>query len=191
MDGNFVSKSQIPSVSPQESFSCSLGVDPSIRVTVHPQKKVVRTTGGGLMNMSSKSDVTSFTQRISIKNTRPTTVNRLIVKDQVPLSEDSRIVVTVTKPSDKIIGPPDASNSMVGTISKASSSGSGETSTLVQEIQRGVIARWAQKNEDAGGTGGSKGDGVVEWICSDVGKALDLDLEYEVSAPHDVRWVST
>ena len=39
MDNNFVCKSSLPNVSPQESFSTSLGVDPSIKVTYHSLQK--------------------------------------------------------------------------------------------------------------------------------------------------------
>jgi len=36
MDENFVAKSTAPDVSPQETFSCSLGMDPLVRVTYYP-----------------------------------------------------------------------------------------------------------------------------------------------------------
>ncbi|KAF9517235.1 hypothetical protein BS47DRAFT_1314494 [Hydnum rufescens UP504] len=175
MDGNFVSKSSIPSVSPQETFSCSLGVDPSLRITYHPQKKSVSTTGGSLLSRSQKTDVTAYWQRISIKNTRPTTISRLIVKDQVPTSENARIKVLLTDPNEKQIGPmdPASTNQSTPFVSRA-------------QINDGIVARWAQKNED--GTGGPKGDGIIEWVCTDVGEELDINLAYEVSAPQNVPW---
>jgi len=175
MDGNFVSKSSIPTVSPQETFSCSLGVDPSLRITYHPQKKGVSTTGGSLLSRSQKTDVTTYRQRISIKNTRPTAISRLIVKDQVPTSENAQIKVRLIDPNEKQIGPMDPSptNRSTPLVSRAQTNG-------------GIVARWAQKNED--GTGGPKGDGVIEWVCTDVGEELDINLAYEVSAPQNVPW---
>ncbi|KAF9516192.1 hypothetical protein BS47DRAFT_1442695 [Hydnum rufescens UP504] len=175
MDGNFVSKSLIPSVSPQETFSCSLGVDPSLRITYHPQKKSVSTTGGSLLSRSQKMDVTAHRQRISIKNTRPTAISRLIVKDQVPTSENARIKVLLIDPNEKQIGPMDPSSTNQSTpfVSRA-------------QINDGIVARWAQKKED--GTGGPKGDGIIEWVCTDVGEELDINLAYEVSAPQNVPW---
>lgn len=176
MDGNFVSKSSIPNVSPQETFSCSLGVDPSIRITYHPQKKGVSTTGGSVLLRSQKADVTAYGQRISIENTRPTTISRLIVRDQVPISEDARIKVSLIDPNEKQIGPMDSS----------AQSSAGLSNQAVSRGQPAVVARWAQKNED--GTGGPKGDGVIEWICTDVGEQLDINLSYEISAPQNLRW---
>jgi len=63
-------------------------------------------------------------------------------------------------------------------------------STLVAQVDKGVAARWAQKKDEEGGSGGSKGDGIIEWVCSDVksGTTLDLELGYEVAAPHDWEW---
>ncbi|KIO30856.1 hypothetical protein M407DRAFT_20178, partial [Tulasnella calospora MUT 4182] len=87
MDDNFVCKSSLPSVSPNESFSTSLGVDPAIRITYHPQQKKSKSATGGLL--SNKIDVTSYVQRITVKNTRATAATPLFIKDQIPVSEDS------------------------------------------------------------------------------------------------------
>ncbi|KAF8332765.1 uncharacterized protein EI90DRAFT_2971572 [Cantharellus anzutake] len=187
MDGNFVSKSSIPDVSPQESFSCSLGVDPSIKITYHPQSKVVRSQGGSLISMSSKQQVTRFGQRISIKNTRPSSLSRLVVREQVPNSEDSRIKVTVLQPEERYIGAP----SQGYATAKYNSASTQNAETLVHTVRKGVVAQWAQKKEDDfGGTGGARGDGVIEWLCSDVESSMDLELEYEVSAPYGTHWTT-
>ena len=186
MDGNFVSKSSIPDVSPQESFSCSLGVDPSVKITYHPPKKVVRTQGGSIISISSKQEVTRFSQRISIKNTRPSSLSRIVVQDQVPNSEDSRIKVRLLQPDEKSIGAP--SNGYAAAGSKSSAN----IETLSYAVQKGVTAQWAQKNyEEIEGTGGARGDGVIEWICTNLEWSANLDLEYEVSGPHGLRWVTT
>ena len=189
MDGNFVAKSYIPDVSPQESFSCSLGVDRAIRVTYHLTKRVSARKMGGLM--SAKSAVTTFSERISIKNTRSWPLSRLIVKGQVPISQDSRLRVSVVQPSEKDVGPPNLPSFSIptGSISKSSSSSETVSSkTLVAQISKGVVARWAQKYEEGGGSGGANGDGVIEWICNDVVGKLDLDLICEVSAPQEEYW---
>ncbi|CAG8784140.1 435_t:CDS:2, partial [Acaulospora colombiana] len=39
LDDNFVAKSSIDHVSPGESFHCSLGVDPQVKLTYHPRTK--------------------------------------------------------------------------------------------------------------------------------------------------------
>ncbi|KAF8324105.1 hypothetical protein DL93DRAFT_97592 [Clavulina sp. PMI_390] len=201
IDGNFASKTHLPSVSPGESFSCSLGVDPSLRITYHPQKKIATSASTGLMAaLSNKKEhqTTTFRQRITIKNTRLGPVSRLIVQDQVPVSEDSKLKVIVQQPSEKGLGPlhPSATNASGGgagsggTVTSTSSamSSGGSEATLTANVAKNVVARWAQKSEEKGGSGGAKGDGVIEWICSDLTDTVDLELVYDVSAPSDMRW---
>ncbi|KAF8324095.1 hypothetical protein DL93DRAFT_2070366 [Clavulina sp. PMI_390] len=198
IDGNFASKTQLPSVSPGESFSCSLGVDPSLRITYHPQKKIATSTSAGLMAaLSSKKEnhTTTFRQRITIKNTRLGPVSRLIVHDQVPVSEDSKLKVTVQQPNEKGLGPLNPSASVLagsagGTVTSVSAvkGSGGSEATLTANVAKNVVARWAQKSEEKGGSGGAKGDGVIEWICTDLTDTVDLELVYDVSAPSDMRW---
>lgn len=187
MDGSFVAKSQVPDVSPQESFSCSLGVDPSVRITYHPQNKVSTQTGGGLI--SNKMSVTNFQQRITIKNKRPTSIGRLVVQDRVPVSEDATIKVAVLKPMEKAIGPVTGQTGgmVAGTLS-AKTVGKSGVPTLVETIEQNLIARWAQKEDEDGGSGGARGDGVIEWIVSDLRDTVDIELAYEITAPAGVRW---
>ena len=182
MDGNFVSQSRVPDVSPQETFACSLGVDPSVRITYHPVKKIKSTTRGGLM--TAKTSVTSYRQRMTIKNARQISISRLVVKDHVPLSEDERIKVVVTQPPERALGP------AVPSPSRTLTSGAGIAETLTAQVQKNLVARWAQKDEENGGSGGSKEDGVLEWIGTDVMDTLDIELAYEVVAPTDVQWAN-
>lgn len=187
IDGNFASKTSIPNVSPQETFTCSLGVDPSIRITYHPQKKVSTSNSGGLraaISTNKGSNVTTYRQRITIKNTRSNPVGRLIVQDQVPLSEDSRLKVIVHQPLEKALGPVTGpSNLSTVSIGKSSSE-----LTLVAPVRKNVVARWAQKSDEIGGSGGSRQDGILEWVCTDLTDTVDLDLVYDVSAPNDLKW---
>ncbi len=204
LDGTFVTRSRIPDVPPQDTFSCSLGIDPSVRVTCHPQRKVVKTldTTSTLLTSAAqreknKVQVTNFSNRITIKNTRTTSIRRLIVRDQVPLSEDERIKVVLINPSETMIGSPfgpsDADDSAM-TTSNAKIKEKGTTALL-----SGIVPRWAQKD---GNSGGPKGDGILEWVCKDIPSSadggssrggskpgvLDIDLEYEVTVPHGVKW---
>jgi len=173
MDGSFVCQSSIPNVSPNESFSTSLGVDPALRVTYHNQLKNTKSNSGTLL--SSKSDITSYTQRITIKNTRSTAISPLFIKDQVPVSENTEIKVTVLEPKD--IGLPNDRRE-VGVAS-------------------GVKARWAVYNRSYGESDGaspSQGveeEGVVEWVCDiESGKVVDVSLQWDVSVPAGQRWVA-
>jgi len=191
-DGNFVAKSMIPDVSPEESFACSLGVDPSVKVTYHPQRRLARTDKAGGMpwySSSKSTDIKAYSSRITVKNLRKTPLARLVLRDQIPVSEDERIKVKMINPSAYAIGPvapPDPTS--VGDKSKpdVSTRGEGIADPVWANVKPGVRARWAQKSERDGGTGGSRGDGVVEWWCEDVKGELDIELAWEVESPQDV-----
>ncbi|TDL15100.1 hypothetical protein BD410DRAFT_796682 [Rickenella mellea] len=167
MNNNFVAKSTIQHVSPQESFSCSLGTDPSLRITYHPVTKKTRSMGSVL---TAKSSTQSFEQRISIKNTRLTSISPLLIKDQVPVSNDARIKVTVMEPKELL---------------QAAAAWKGK--------KGGVQARWA-KGADAGEkveeATYESSRGVMEWVC-EIGPAANVDvtLSWEVNAPEALMWM--
>ncbi|KZO92067.1 hypothetical protein CALVIDRAFT_504819 [Calocera viscosa TUFC12733] len=182
LDGSFVAKSQILYASPQDTFSCSVGVDPAIRITYPPVSKKARIQATGSIFNSSKLDSTLFTQRISIKNTRQSSV-KLLVRDQVPVSEDQKFKVDVIEPKD--LG-----------VAKA-----GDEVKVSQE----AICYWARKDWDVGDKGtvnlsslsevvhkSSQSiipDGQVEWVVSlGPGKGTELVLSWEVAAPQGEKW---
>ncbi|KIO30855.1 hypothetical protein M407DRAFT_20177 [Tulasnella calospora MUT 4182] len=168
MDDNFVCKSSLPSVSPNESFSTSLGVDPAIRITYHPQQKKSKSATGGLL--SNKIDVTSYVQRITVKNTRATAATPLFIKDQIPVSEDSDFKVLLTEPRLTKERPEVA-------------------------VASGVKAHWAprdsdREDDDKTANAGTEEDGFIEWICDiPAGKTQELSLAWEVSGPAGKNWV--
>ncbi|TDL15539.1 hypothetical protein BD410DRAFT_832567 [Rickenella mellea] len=154
---------------PQESFICSLGVDPSVRITYHPHIETV--SGHGSFNgFSGKSSTSTFIQRITIENQKLTSIAPLVVKDQVPVSNDARVKITVLEPSDLL---------------------QDRDGTLV-ESHSNVWARWV----NCAGVGES-GDmptyqsakGLLEWVC-EIGPAttMDLTLAWEVNAPVGLMW---
>ncbi|KAK7043123.1 hypothetical protein VNI00_008477 [Paramarasmius palmivorus] len=97
VDGSFISKSEVPSVSPMETFDCPLGLDPAVRITYHPASKKVTTTG-----FYSKSTSYAFSQRLTIQNTKTCSIPLLKIIDQIPVSEDSTIAVRLVTPSLKL-----------------------------------------------------------------------------------------
>ncbi|KAG9037274.1 hypothetical protein FRB95_006217 [Tulasnella sp. JGI-2019a] len=184
MDNNFVCKTRIPDVSPQESFSTSLGVDPSLRVTYQPLVRKTKAFSGNLGNLlalQNKADVTSYTQRLTIKNTRSARIFPLIVKDQVPVSVDSAVKVIVNVPKEL-----------------------GEAKERKEvTVAPGVKARWAIKGRDeeedsasasgsvsGGVTSGVEDEGVVEWLCDlEAGKSIDLTLAWDVTVSTGKNWI--
>jgi len=172
MDGSFVCKSSLPNVSPQESFSTSLGVDPAIKVTYHNQQRNTKSNAGSIL--TGKNDITSYTQRITVKNTRPTNVSPLFIEDHIPTSENAEIKVTITEPKD--IGEAKDRREV--------------------RVAPGVNARWAFHNSDDDDTsstspgGGVEEEGTIEWVCDiEKGKTIDVSLQWDVAAPAGRRWV--
>ncbi|CCA74224.1 hypothetical protein PIIN_08177 [Serendipita indica DSM 11827] len=197
LDDNFVAKSAIEHVSPNESFSCSLGVDPQVKVTYHPRTKKTRSQGGLL---SSKTTTTAYHQKMTIKNTRSAPVKRLLVRDQVPVSGDQRIKVTLLDPSNiEFAGR--------NTISAATNAGNTSSSLTIggekglqipKEVQigRGVSVRWKVSDDEltsdaASGVLGLDGarEGMIEWVCElGAGQTTDVTLSWEVTAPLGMNW---
>ncbi|KAG8731522.1 hypothetical protein FRC10_001657 [Ceratobasidium sp. 414] len=173
MDDNFVSKSRIEHVAPNDSFKTSLGTDSALRVTYPPVRTLNRTTNQSsfFSGKDSKQAVAAHSQRITVRNSRPSTISALRILDHVPFSTDTRIKVNVLSPSG--LGPavdegeaPDASKNK---------------DRLWMNIQKGVQARWANLNVG--------GEGTVEWVCEMLpNEELELELSWEVSAPAGQKW---
>ncbi|KAH8115703.1 hypothetical protein DFH11DRAFT_1543173 [Phellopilus nigrolimitatus] len=175
LNGSFVAKSSISHVSPQESFSCSLGVDPAVRITYHPQSKKTKTTGGTVL--TTKMKTVTFEQAITVKNNRLTRLPRLLIKDRVHVSRDAKLKVNVLEPKGLSAG------------------GKGKAVTL----QNGVAARWVQRGGDDVGeakvsqdeSSAESAQGLLEWVCDiEPGATVDVSLVWEVSAPSDTEWVN-
>ncbi|KZT61867.1 hypothetical protein CALCODRAFT_463674 [Calocera cornea HHB12733] len=183
LDGSFVAKSSIPYATPQDIFSCSVGVDPSIRITYPPVSKKTRIQPAGGFLSSSKLDATLFTQRISLKNARQSDV-KLLVRDLVPVSEEQKFKVVVIEPSN------------------LDSAKAGEEVKVSPE----VFCYWARKDWHVTDKGtvsaGSLSkklykssqsdvpDGQVEWVVSlGPGKDIEFTLSWEVTAPQGEQWI--
>ena len=103
-------------------------------------------------------------------------VSRVHIFDQVPVSEDERIKVSVVSPALMVPGSEEAT---LGGVKK-----------LAQpvKVQRGVSAQWHREHGDEDPALGK--DGRVKWVCElATQEKLTLSLEYDVSAPAGVTLV--
>ena len=75
------------SVSPDEEFECSLGVDPSVRVVYKPVQKFREHSG-----LFTKMTQVKMQQHVEVKNTKADPI-KIVVTDQLPLSSDEKIKV--------------------------------------------------------------------------------------------------
>ncbi|KAG8704390.1 hypothetical protein FRC09_003548 [Ceratobasidium sp. 395] len=173
MDDNFVSKSRIEHVAPNDTFRTSLGTDSALRVTYPPVRSHNRTLNRSsfFAGKDSRQSVAANSQRITVRNSRQSTVSSLRVFDHVPVSTDAKIKVEVLSPNG--IGPVVAESE--------TPEGSKNKDRPWTNAQKGVKARWA--NLDVGG------EGTVEWECEiEPNEELELELSWEVSAPATQKW---
>ncbi|KAF8592965.1 hypothetical protein BDV93DRAFT_612393, partial [Ceratobasidium sp. AG-I] len=106
VDDNFVSKSRIEHVAPNDSFKASLGTDPALRVSYPSVRTLKRTTiqsSFAFLAKDTRQSVAAHSQRITVRNSRPSSVSALRVLDHVPVSTDSRLKVNVFLPNG--LGP--------------------------------------------------------------------------------------
>ena len=152
-------------------------IDSSIRVTYHPAIHKASQTGGfAFFTDFNKTKSQSHIQRVTIYNSKPVAVSRVHIFDQVPVSEDERIKVSVVSPALVVPGSEEAT---LGGIKKLAQ--------LVR-VQKGVSAQWHGEHGDEDPALGK--DGKVKWVCElATQEKLTLSLEYDVSAPAGVTLV--
>ncbi|GMR62644.1 hypothetical protein PMAYCL1PPCAC_32839, partial [Pristionchus mayeri] len=95
LDGAYVAKTGLKSVSPGERFTTSLGVDAGVRIKYTPARKFHEQTG-----IISKWSSTMTEQDIVFKNTRGDGIF-LVIREQIPRSTDEKIQVKVLSPEIK------------------------------------------------------------------------------------------
>jgi uncharacterized protein (TIGR02231 family) len=175
VDGSFISRSDVPPVSPQESFDCPLGIDSSIRVTYHPLSKKVSHSG-----FYNKNTATVFSQRITIHNTKNMKVEDVKLVDQFPVSEDSNIKVKISAPGLVLPGL-DSGTLGVGGSAK-------EKAPAPVSVGEGIIAQWDGAGEDGVDVSGLGKEGKFNWICAiPAQEKVNLLQSWEVSASDNVR----
>jgi uncharacterized protein (TIGR02231 family) len=162
LDDSFVSKTRIQDVNTGDTFNCTLGADPSVRLTLVRTSLVGQVEGGAF---AEKFRTTTYKSKTTVRNKHRFALNMITVRDGVPLvpPEEKRTRVVLREPKGLADGKP------------------GEEISVSEKVK----VRWA-KDED--GKGGEK-DGKVEWIASvESGEEVTLELEYEVRGPAETTW---
>ncbi|KAJ7640734.1 mucoidy inhibitor A [Mycena polygramma] len=116
-----------------------------------------------LRNLSNKSEIHSFTQRITVQNTKSAPVEGLRIVDQIPASRNAQIKVN-------LVQPPLALGE--GTTKSAA--------TQSVNVAAGVVAQW---------DGGEERDRRVSWVCTVPARGkVNLAMEWTVTvSPADAR----
>ena len=152
-------------------------IDPSIRVTYHPKIQKASQTGGfAFFADFNKTKSQSHIQRITVHNSKPVAISGVHIFDQIPVSEDDRIKVSLVSPDLTVPGSEEAT---LGGFKRIAQS---------VKVQKGVSAQWHGEHEGEDLSLGK--DGKVKWVCElSPQEKLILSLEYEVSAPAGVTLV--
>ncbi|KAL0567781.1 hypothetical protein V5O48_014218 [Marasmius crinis-equi] len=185
VDGSFISKSDMPAVSPQESFDCPLGLDQSVRITYHPVSKKSTTSG-----LYSKSTSYVYIQRLTVHNTKTIDVPFIKIVDQIPVSEDSAINVKLVSPGLKLPGGGGAVavaalESSAATLGKSTSSSAKKSDSTVGytratsvsvadvivssagpnvKVANGIMAQWDGADEESVDGDALGRDRKINWL---------------------------
>ncbi|KAH8882563.1 hypothetical protein GQ53DRAFT_753611 [Thozetella sp. PMI_491] len=154
LDGTFMGRSSLPRCSAGDFFTMSLGVDPAIKVS-YPGPEVKRSTSG----LFTKEDCSAYTRTITLLNTRAAAGKHVnvTVLDQVPVSEDEKLRVSILQPRGMSVG---------GTA-----------------VMTGAAGREGEKDWGRA-TAVLKKAGEVSWdVALNAGRSCKLTLEYEVALP--------
>ncbi|KAI9773022.1 MAG: hypothetical protein M1839_002252 [Geoglossum umbratile] len=174
LDGTFLGNTTIPRCSAGETFVMPLGVDPSVHVSY--AKPTVRRSSSGVF---TKEDLVVYTRTCWITNTKPGSAVDLRILDQIPVSEDERLRISVIQPKglrnegDSVRTGWDASSTTVaGAEGDRASVASGATGTLKK------VDSWGRA------VAGLKKSGEVCWdVRLNGGRGCKLMLEYEARIP--------
>jgi hypothetical protein len=140
-------------------------LDPSVRVVYHPIRTKISQSG-----FYSRNRIQTFSQRITIHNTKSTPFSDFKVIDAVPVSESSQISVKLISPALVLPEPP---------------AGDAERKPpLPLHVGEGIVAQWEGADESGFDLEALGRDGKLNWVCSipSQGK-VNLLLSWEVVAP--------
>lgn len=161
-DDSFVSSTSITDINTGENFECTLGDDPSTKVSYARSFKNVRDNGGAF---AETTNTTTYKTTITVHNKHSFDIDDLIVRYVIPTCEDKRGQVVLRKPAGLATSK---NNEIVA-------------------LQDGLKAVWLKKGEEVGGD--SERDGIFEWRWKVAGGATAvLEAEWDAKVPGEATW---
>ncbi|KAG8893010.1 hypothetical protein FRC00_011207 [Tulasnella sp. 408] len=158
-DDSYVSSTQLPLVSPGDSFICSFGMDNKVKVSfAHKDGSVVINN----IPFAGNTESVLATNTIKVKNNRNVPISRLIIRDAVPAGQDP-VKVLLKTPAE------------LATVASAE-----ET----VKIAEGGIARWSKEKTNSREEGLI--EWVLENVQS--GEEKKVELAWSVEVPQGFKW---
>ncbi|CUA70870.1 hypothetical protein RSOLAG22IIIB_04354 [Rhizoctonia solani] len=161
LDNSYVDRTNLPLVPLKGTVIKALGTDSAITTTyVQTKKETVKAAG------FSQRNYTPIVDTITIKNTRPFTIPRILVRHAIPTPEDDQFRVTLKDPEE------------MGALEPGKE----------YKLREGVKGRWLDN-----ATSGPEISGLVEWTLDNLAADAkeEIKMVYEVAAPQDVKWHQT
>jgi hypothetical protein len=142
-------------------------LDPSIRIIYPATIKKLSQSG-----FYKKSATRSFTQRITVHNTKGVSIDGLRIVDQIPASRNAQVKVKLVQPALPL---------SEGEAAKGAESSAGpKVKGASVVVSKGVVAQW---------DGGDETDRRVSWVCTVPAQGkINLTLEWTLTvSPADAR----
>ncbi|KIY70787.1 hypothetical protein CYLTODRAFT_487803 [Cylindrobasidium torrendii FP15055 ss-10] len=170
MDNSFVSYTRIADVATGDTFDCTLGDDPTTKVT-YSRKSDTTTSEGGAFSESFKR--TTFTTVISVQNKHPFAIENLIVRDALPTVDDARMKVILQKPEA-------LSNAKEGEKVKVKVDSVDKNDVKTKSE---AVVCWSELVDDKGG----EKEGKFQWkLRIDPTSRVTLETQWVVKFPSDL-----
>lgn len=161
LDGSFLGNTTFPRCAPDEHFELGLGVDEAVLIEYRkPVRKIA------IQGVLVKERVVTYERCVHIHNARGNIV-KLVVFDQVPVSEDEKLKIAISKPRGL---------KFIGDFVKVAGTGANFVNAGVAAKNPGGVSGYVQAELRKGGE--------IRWEVSvEGGKDAVLPLEYEARLP--------
>ncbi|KAJ3569900.1 hypothetical protein NP233_g4751 [Leucocoprinus birnbaumii] len=99
LDDSYVSKTTISDVNRNDVFNFTLGDDPSVIISYSRLSKSIKEGKGAF---ADTANVTTYTTSITVQNKHAFSIEKLVLRDALPISSDSRVRVVLREPKELV-----------------------------------------------------------------------------------------
>ena len=119
----------------------------------------------------NKSRTQSFSQRISVQNTKTIAIEGLKITDHIPVSQDANISVNLISPA----------------LTLPTLKLTGKATPPKVRVSEGIIAQWNGSDDPNGDFSALGGNGRIDWLCAiPAFGTVNLLLQWEVTTTRKI-----